>query len=44
MLDSTFESEQALKQYATHPLHVQVANEKVRTFTSSRGCMDYEME
>lgn len=44
MLDSSFESEQTLKQYATHPLHVQVVNEKVRPFTSSRVCMDYEIE
>lgn len=41
ILDSTFESEEALKNYATHPLHVAVANEKVRPFTATRNCMDY---
>lgn len=41
MLDSTFESEEALKCYATHPLHVAVANEKVRPYTATRSCMDY---
>ena len=43
MLDSTFESEDALNGYATHPAHVKVADEKVRPFTSSRVCMDYEV-
>ena len=41
MLDSTFESEEALKNYAVHPKHVAVANEKVRPFTETRTCMDY---
>lgn len=41
MLDSTFESEEALKEYATNPLHVQVADTKVRPFTAKRTCMDY---
>lgn len=43
MLDSTFESEEALKGYATHPLHVAVADEKVRPYTASRVCLDYEV-
>ena len=43
MLDSTLESEEALKAYATHPEHVKVANEKVRPFTANRVCMDYEV-
>ncbi|MCR5279882.1 MAG: Dabb family protein [Lachnospiraceae bacterium] len=42
MLDSTFEDEASLKGYSTHPLHVEVANTKVRPFTASRVCMDYE--
>lgn len=42
MLDSTFESEAALKGYAIHPAHVEVANTKVRPFTASRMCLDYE--
>lgn len=42
MLDSAFESEVALKGYAVHPAHVAVANEKVRPFTQTRLCLDYE--
>ena len=42
MLDSSFESEAALKGYAVHPSHVAVANEKVRPFTSLRSCLDFE--
>ena len=41
MLDSTFESETALKGYAVHPAHVEVANGKVRPFTETRLCLDY---
>ena len=41
MLDTTFESEAALKGYATHPDHVAVANAKVRPFTQTRLCLDY---
>jgi hypothetical protein len=41
MLDSTFESEVALKGYSMHPAHVEVANEKVRPFTQTRLCLDY---
>lgn len=41
MLDSTFESEEALKGYAVHPEHVAVADSKVRPFTKSRSCIDY---
>ncbi len=43
MLDSTFESEAALKGYAVHPAHVAVANGKVRPFTQTRLCLDYEI-
>ena len=43
MLDSTFESEEALNGYSVHPAHVAVANEKVRPFMASRTCMDYEV-
>ena len=42
MLDSSFETEEALKGYAVHPEHVAVADGKVRPFTKSRVCMDYE--
>lgn len=43
MLDSTFEDEESLKGYTVHPAHVAVADEKVRPFTASRTCMDYEV-
>lgn len=43
MLDSTLESFEALKGYAVHPDHVKAANEKVRPFTASRVCMDFEI-
>ena len=41
MLYSVFESEEALKAYAVHPAHVEVANTKVRPFTASRACLDF---
>ena len=43
MLDSSFEDEASLKGYAVHPAHVQVADTKVRPYTASRVCMDYEV-
>ena len=43
MLDSTFENEDALKNYAKHPLHVEVADTKVRPFTEQRSCLDFEI-
>ena len=43
MLDSTFESEEALKGYAVHPEHVAVADGKVRPYTAIRSCLDYEV-
>ena len=43
MLDSSFESEEALKAYAVHPAHVKVADEKVRPFTKTRSCLDFEV-
>ena len=43
MLDSSFESEEALKGYAVHPEHVKVADNNVRPFMAVRMCMDYEM-
>lgn len=41
MLDSTLESEDALKGYAVHPAHVEVANTKVRPYTVQRVCLDF---
>ncbi len=43
MLDSTFETEEALKGYSVHPEHVAVANGKVRPYTAVRSCLDYEV-
>lgn len=44
MLDSCFESEAALKAYASHPDHVAVADTHVRPYTTDRICMDYVCE
>ena len=43
MLDTTFESAEALEGYSTHPEHVAVADSKVRPFTATRACLDYEI-
>lgn len=43
MLDSTFESAEALKGYSTHPEHVAAADGKVRPYTATRACLDYEI-
>ena len=43
MLDSAFESIEALKGYSTNPLHVHVADTFVRPFTQHRSCFDYEI-
>lgn len=43
MLDSTLESFDALKAYATHPAHVAVADGKVRPYTAVRSCLDFEI-
>ncbi len=43
MLDSTFESEEALKGYSVHPEHVAVADGKVRPYTKIRSCLDFEI-
>ena len=42
MLDTSFTDEAALKVYATHPEHVAVADGKVRPFTKTRLCLDFE--
>lgn len=41
MLNSEFESEEALKNYSVHPLHVEVANTYVRPYTVHRSCLDF---
>ena len=43
MLDSSFENEEALKGYAVHSAHVEVADTKVRPFTKTRTCLDFEI-
>ena len=43
MLDSTLESEEALKNYAVHPDHVAVAYTKVLPYTVQRSCLDFEI-
>lgn len=43
MLDSTLESDQALKEYAVHPDHVYAADTFVRPFTAVRSCLDFEI-
>ena len=42
MLDTSFTDEAALKVYAIHPEHVAVADGKVRPFTKTRLCLDFE--
>ena len=42
MLYSVFENEAALKSYAVNPAHVQVADTKVRPYTKTRLCLDFE--
>ncbi|MBQ6908171.1 MAG: Dabb family protein [Clostridia bacterium] len=41
MLYSVFEDEDALKGYSSNPIHVEVADSKVRPFTKTRLCMDF---
>ncbi|MDE5560844.1 MAG: Dabb family protein [Bacteroidaceae bacterium] len=43
MLDSTLTDGGALKAYAVHPAHVEVAEKKVRPFVAQRVCLDFEV-
>ena len=43
MLDSTFTSEEALKNYPLNLAHVAVADTYVRPFVKSRSCINYEI-
>ena len=43
MLESSFESEEALKAYSVHPAHVAVADSKVRPFVQTRLCLNFEV-
>lgn len=42
MLYSVLESKDALKNYATHPEHVKVADDFVRPFVKAKACFDCE--
>ena len=44
MLDSLFESAEALKEYSSNPAHVEVASTKVRPFVKVRSSYDYVVE
>lgn len=43
MLDSEFESREALETYKTHPLHVKAADNYVRPFAKVRLSFDFEV-
>ncbi len=43
MLDCTLTDAGALAGYANHPEHLAVANGKVRPYTKTRTCMDFEI-
>ena len=43
MMDSTFENIEALQNYQKHPLHVEIANGKVRPNVDTRLSFDYEV-
>ena len=43
MLDSTFESAEALKGYSANPDHVTVAETFIRPYIEIRSCIDYEI-
>ena len=42
LLDSTFESLEALNQYQVHPAHVSVA-QRLRQVAGNRACFDYDV-
>ncbi len=43
MMDSLFESVEALQSYQKHPLHVEIANSLVRPCMQARLSLDYEI-
>ena len=43
MLDVILEDAAALKGYAVHPDHLAVANSKVRPYTKTRICIDFQI-
>ena len=42
MLDSAFKDAASLSGYSTHPAHVAVADSRVRPYTATRICLDFE--
>ncbi|MDF2485399.1 MAG: Stress responsive alpha-beta barrel protein [Herbinix sp.] len=44
VLDSVFESEEALKAYTIHPEHVRVGTNYVKPVTRNRKCVDVQMD
>lgn len=42
LLDSTFDSMEALNQYQVHPAHVSVA-QRLKQVAGNRSCFDYEV-
>ncbi len=43
MMDSLFESKEALDFYQSHPKHVEIASSLVRPVASVRLCFDFEL-
>lgn len=43
LMDSTFESFEAVKGYKDHPDHVHVAETYIRPYIETRLCIDYEL-
>lgn len=44
LLDSLFESEEALKTYVVHPEHVRVGTNFVKPFVKDRKCIDISID
>lgn len=42
MFDSTFETEQALKDFGADPLHNEIADREIRPYYGQRMCIDFE--
>lgn len=43
MLDTSFETREALAAYSKNPAHVTVADSTVRPFICARNCIDFEI-
>ncbi len=42
-LDSEFETVEDLNNYATNPLHTNIADNYIKPYVASRSCIDYEI-